>query len=73
MNTLGWVVKAGLRRTGHPDIVLYISDKPPVGLSKLQEARFFTDYDDARRTGYWQHGEPVAAIKQPGGRIRIRD
>ena len=77
----GYVVEASLARSGCPNIKIYISDKPPVGLSDLQEAMFFNSddppdasgqnaYQKARSYAYWQLGYVVNA-KRINGIITI--
>jgi len=67
---LGWVVRASVARGGGPGHDCFISDERPVGLSRLQQARWFTDHEDARRAGYWQLGT-VEFAKKTDGIIRV--
>jgi hypothetical protein len=67
----GWVVHSP-RRGGYvcePDAS---SAGRMVGLSDLDGAQFFTNYDDAARRAYWQSGIALRAIRTPGG-IRLQN
>lgn len=71
----GWVVRASKVRTGCDSIDLYMSDERPVGLSRLQQATFFTwppdqngqtPFQRACALAYWQLGTPVYARRVDG-------
>lgn len=63
---LGWVVRASVARGGGPGCDCFISDERPVGLSRLQQARWFTEQEDAQRAAYWQLGTVEFAKKTDG-------
>lgn len=68
---LGWVVRASVARGGGPDCDCFVSDERPVGLSRLQKARFFTDSDDAARAAHWQLGYAPEFAKKTDGVISL--
>lgn len=66
----GWIVEASVARGGGPGQGLFVSDERPVGLSRLDKARWFTKQEDAAGAAHWQLGTVLFA-RRVDGRIEL--